>query len=105
MGVSLWEAFVAALLHHAPVVERRSRYADKPALFLERREVAHLEAPGIIDLRLTRQGWTQLRDRLGGDARVRHDARRRDWVELRLRTTQDITDLDTVLATAATLNS
>jgi hypothetical protein len=105
MGVSLWEAFVASLLNHAPVVERRSRYADKPALFLERREVAHLEAPGVIDLRLTRQGWVQLRDRLGGDARVHYDAKRRDWVELRLRTTQDITDLDTVLATAATLNS
>ncbi|HZE49501.1 MAG TPA: luciferase family protein [Jatrophihabitantaceae bacterium] len=105
MGVSLWEAFVAGLLNHAPVVERRSRYADKPALFLERREIAHLEAPGVIDLRLTRQGWTQLRDRLGGDARVRYDARRRDWVELQLRTTQDVVDLDAVLAATAAHNS
>jgi len=70
MGMSIWEAFVASLLNHAPVVERRSRYADKPALFLERREVAHLEAPDVIDLRLTRPGWTQLRDRLGGDAQL-----------------------------------
>ena len=105
MGVSLWEAFVTALLHHAPVVERRSRYADKPALFLERREVAHLEAPGVIDVRLTRQGWAQLRDRLGGDTRVRHDPSRRDWVELQLRTAQDVADLDAVLAATAAHNS
>ena len=105
MGVSLWEAFVAALLQHAPVVERRSRYADKPALFLERREIAHLEAPGVIDVRLTRPGWAQLRDRLGGDARVRHDPSRRDWVELRLHTAQDVVDLDAVLAATAAHNS
>ncbi|HEY3714996.1 MAG TPA: luciferase family protein [Jatrophihabitantaceae bacterium] len=93
------------MLRHAPVLERRSRYADKPALLLERREVAHLEAPGIVDVRVTRRGWTQLRDRFGTDPRIRHDRNRRDWIELHLRTAQDIADLDTVLATAATLNS
>jgi hypothetical protein len=105
MGMSIWDAFVAGVPNHAPVVERRSRYADKPALFLERREVAHLEAPGVIDVRLTRQGWAQLRDGLGGDARVRYDAKRRDWVELQLRTTQDVADLDAVLAATAAHNS
>jgi len=34
--------------------ERRSRYADKPALFIGNREIAHSEAPGVIDLRITR---------------------------------------------------
>ena len=47
----LWEAFVVALLATGPAVERRSRYGDKPALFAARREIAHLEAPGVIDLR------------------------------------------------------
>jgi hypothetical protein len=30
---------------------------DKPALFVGSREIAHLEAPGVIDLRITRAGW------------------------------------------------
>jgi hypothetical protein len=32
-GDALWEAFVIAMLAVGPVVERRSRYGDKPALF------------------------------------------------------------------------
>jgi hypothetical protein len=42
--------------------ERRSRYGDKPALFTASREIAHMEAPGVIDLRITRAGWWQVKE-------------------------------------------
>jgi hypothetical protein len=52
-----WEAFVTAMLATGSAHEQPSRYGNKPALYIQSREVAHLEAPGIIDLRITRQGW------------------------------------------------
>jgi antitoxin YefM len=56
----VWEAFVLAMLAAGPVAERRSRYGDNPALFSASREIAHLEAPGVIDVRITRAGWSQV---------------------------------------------
>jgi hypothetical protein len=50
---SLWEAFVADMLSTGKAHERRSRYGHKPAVYVEDREVAHLEAPGVIDVRIT----------------------------------------------------
>jgi hypothetical protein len=66
-GDMLWEAFVVAMLAAGPAVERRSRYGDKPALFTASREIAHLEAPGVIDLRITRAGWSRVRRLTGSD--------------------------------------
>lgn len=101
----LWEAFVTAMLAAGPAYERRSRYGGKPALFIEGREIAHLEAPGVIDLRITRQGWSQARDGYGGNPAVRHDPLRRDWIELHLRSPADLDHLTRLLAIAATENA
>ena len=79
---TVWEAFIIAMLAAGPVAERRSRYADKPALFSASREIAHLEAPGVIDVRITRAGWSQVKNRFGADPAVRRDPSRRDWIEL-----------------------
>jgi Family of unknown function (DUF5519) len=100
-----WDAFVTAMLAVGPAHERRSRYGDKPALFIEGREIAHLEAPGVIDLRITRQGWSQARGGYGDDPAVRHDPSRRDWIELRLRTPADLDRLAGLLAIAAAENA
>jgi hypothetical protein len=62
-GDAFWEAFVLAMLAAGPAAERRSRYGDKPALFSAGREIAHLEVPGVIDVRITRAGWSQVKDR------------------------------------------
>ena len=81
-GDPRWEAFVTAMLAVGHATERRSRYGDKPALFSGRREIAHCEAPGVIDLRITWAGWLRARDEFGGDPAVRHDPARHDWIEL-----------------------
>lgn len=86
----LWEAFVLAMLAASPAVKRRSRYGEKPALFTASREIAHLEAPGVIDLRITRAGWSRVKDRFGADPAVRRDPSRRDWIELHLDSAADL---------------
>jgi hypothetical protein len=100
-----WDAFVTAMLAAGPSHERRSRYGEKPALFIEGREVAHLEAPGIIDLRITRHGWSQARDEYGDDPAVHRDPARRDWIELRLRSPGDLDRLTRLLVIAAAENA
>jgi len=100
-----WEAFVTAMCSAGPVRERRSRFGDKPALFAGSREIAHLEAPGVIDLRITHAGWAQVRDDFGQDAAVRHDRSRRDWIELRLQSVADLDRLGRLLAVAMTANA
>jgi Family of unknown function (DUF5519) len=103
-GDMLWEAFVVAMLAAGPAVERRSRYGDKPALFTAGREIAHLEAPGVIDLRITRAGWLRVRDRFGADPAVRRDRSRRDWIELHLNSAAELDRLDGLLAAAMAAN-
>lgn len=100
-----WDAFVTAMLAAGPAYERRSRYGDKPALFIEGREIAHLEAPGVIDLRITRRGWSQARGDYGGDPAVRHDPSRRDWIELHLGSPADLDRLAGLLVIAAAGNA
>jgi hypothetical protein len=100
-----WDAFVTAMLETGPAYERRSRYGDKPALFIESREIAHLEAPGVIDLRITQQGWSRAKGDYVGDPTVRHDASRRDWIELHLRSPADLDHLAGLLVIAAAENA
>jgi hypothetical protein len=100
-----WEAFVTAMLAAGPATERRSRYGDKPALFAGSREIAHLEAPGVIDLRITRAGWARVREDFGYDAAVHHDPARRDWIELHLRSPADLDRLGTLVAVSMAANA
>lgn len=80
----VWEAVVELLLPLGAVTERRSRYGDKPALVVGgQREIVHWEAPGVVDVRITRQGWRHIGPTYAHDPRVRRRGRS-DWVELHL---------------------
>jgi hypothetical protein len=102
---TLWDAFVAAVLPLGRVHERVSRYGDKPALLVDNRETAHLEAPGVIDLRITQAGWSQVRDQFGGDRAVREEKTRRDWLELGLESAAELDRLAPLLAAAVISNA
>jgi hypothetical protein len=104
-GDMLWEAFVVAMLEAGPAVESRSRYGDKPALRTAIREIAHLEAPGVIDLRITRTGWSRVKDRFSADPAVRRDPSRRDWIELSINSAADLGRLAELLAAAMAANA
>jgi hypothetical protein len=101
----LWDAFVNVMLSIAPAEERRSRYGDKPALVLAGREIAHCEAPGVIDLRITRTGWSQAQDSYAADPAVRRDPSRRDWIELHLSSAADLERVRGLLTIAMAANS
>jgi Family of unknown function (DUF5519) len=76
-----------------------------PALFAAKREIAHLEAPGVIDLRITRAGWSWVREDFLDDPAVRRDPSRRDWIELHLRSTADLDRLGGLLTVAMAANT
>jgi Family of unknown function (DUF5519) len=99
-----WDQFVAVMLAAGPARERASRYGDKPALFAGSREIAHLEGPGVIDLRITRAGWSRVGADFGHDPAVRHDPARRDWIELHLQSVADLDRLGRLLTTAMAAN-
>jgi hypothetical protein len=104
-GDLLWDAFVLLMLTAGAVQERDSRYGDKPALVAGSREIAHLEAPGVIDLRITRDGWSRVSADFGDDPAVRRDPRRRDWIELHLSSLADLDRLGPLLRTAMAANA
>ena len=99
-GEALWDQFVTIMLAAGPAQERPSRYGDKPALLAGRREIAHLEAPGVIDLRITRTGWSRVGAGFAEDPAVVRDASRRDWIELHLQSADDLDRLRQLLAAA-----
>jgi hypothetical protein len=104
-GGPLWNAFVDAMLRAGHADERQSRFGNKPALFVASREIAHLEAPGVIDLRITSAGWTQAKPRYGSDPAVHRDPSRRDWIELHLSSRADLGRLGDLLAIAMAANA
>lgn len=104
-GDVLWDRFVTAMLAAGPAQERPSRYGDKPALFAGHREIAHLEAPGVIDVRITRAGWSRVSAGFGDDPAVRHDPARRDWIELHQHSVADLDRLRQLLTTAMAANA
>jgi Family of unknown function (DUF5519) len=61
-------------------------FAPGPALWVGKREIAHFDANGTLDVRLT---WPVIRERraeLDADDRVSLRASRSDWLEVRLAT-------------------
>ena len=103
-GDPLWNAFVGAMLRSGHADERRSRFGDKPALFVADREIAHLEGPGVIDLRITSAGWSQAKSRYGDDPAVHRDPSRRVWIEIHLGSRADLRRLRDLLAIAMAAN-
>ena len=104
-GDPLWNAFVDAMLRAGHADERQSRFGNKPALFVASREIAHLEAPGVIDLRITSAGWTQAKARFGSDPALCRDPSRRDWIEIHLGSRADLGRLGDLLAIAMAANA
>jgi hypothetical protein len=100
-----WSAVLALCEELAPVEVRRSRFAPKPAIFLGRREFAHWEGPGRVDLRVTSKAWRGLAAEFGGDPAVEHDPGRRDWVDLELRSDEDVHRLRPLFAAAVRANA
>lgn len=105
MTDAIWNAFVTHALRLGATDERPSRFADKPALWVHDREIAHCEVSGVIDLRITAAGWRTVRDRFGTDPAVTKLATRRDWLELHIATPADCDTYAELVAQAVASNS
>jgi hypothetical protein len=68
----------------------KGAFAPVPAVWVGRREVAHFDADGSLDARLTRTVIRQRGPELGSDDRVIFGARISDWPELRLSSPDDL---------------
>ena len=83
----VWERLVTI----PAVREERSSYKDAPALWVDGREIAHLEGDDRLDLRLTRGEIRTRRAALRADARVRlRPSTSADWLEVRVLVPDDI---------------
>jgi hypothetical protein len=100
-----WLALLDLCRRLGPVTERRSRFADKPALAVGRREFAHWEGLGLVDLRITAAGWRQHAAKFAADPAVARSASRRDWIDLRLSSVADVDRLRPLFETAVIANS
>jgi hypothetical protein len=47
------------------------------------REIACLEEPSVIDLRIAQAEWSRVKDRISADPTVRREPSQRDWIDLR----------------------
>src|SRR5688572_29516240 len=76
------------ILNVGGVVERHSRYKDDLAYWVDSREIAHLEAEDVLDLRLTRALIAEHRTLLKADQRIELRGRS-DWLTVRVRGRED----------------
>lgn len=65
-------------------------FAPGPALWVGTREVAHVDADGSLDVRLTRQVISRRRAELRADQRVSMRPSTSDWIEIRVGGGEDI---------------
>lgn len=77
-----------------------STFGHGEALFVGKREIAHLDGPTTVDIRLTRAGIRERRDELREDPRVDLRRGQSDWLEFTVRTADDA-DAALALLTAA----
>lgn len=100
----VWDAFVELILPMSAVREQPSRYGAKPAIYLNSREIAHSEAPGLIDLRITRPAWGKIQAEWINDPSVTARPGRRDWIELSVTSPSDLVRLSPLVSVAVKAN-
>jgi hypothetical protein len=68
-----------------------STFIDGPAIYVGTREVAHIDAEGALDVRLTKAEIRRRRDVLRSDPRIVLRASSSDWLEVWPSTPEDVT--------------
>jgi hypothetical protein len=89
-----------ALVEIDGVVESDSAFGHGLAFWVNGKEIAHFEGEDAIDIRLTRQGIRQRRERLRSDPRVILRSGTSDWLEVTI-ASSDAEDLAIELVEAA----
>ena len=82
---------VKRLLAREGVEERKSKFADRAALFSRGREFFHLDEPGLADVRIGRRTIRSRMDELRADPNVELRAGSSDWIQVRFASRKDAT--------------
>jgi hypothetical protein len=65
------------------VVEAKSKFADRPAWWIEGKEIAHMDGDSVLDIRLTRQVIRARRDDLGTHPEITfRRSTSAEWIEI-----------------------
>lgn len=80
---------VNQLLAHAGVEERKSRFAEREALFFRGAEIFHLEEPGLADVRLGRRTIRSRKEEFSSDPRIELRPNSSEWVQIRFARRED----------------
>ena len=85
------------------VVEQQSRYKDDLAYWVDGREIAHLEADDVLDLRLTRSAIREKRAELKADPQIELRGSS-DWLTVRVEGPQDASFVTALIRQAVKAN-
>jgi len=100
----LKDSLTESILERFPDVDQRtSRFSERPAFWLGRREIAHYHDGNEIDVRLTRKVIRRLKSELEADRRVQMRGSS-DWVELRFPRRADLARVLELLELACEAN-
>jgi hypothetical protein len=100
----VWKRVVDDLRGLPGIEERRSQFADTPALWVDGHEFLHADLDGSIDVRLTR-AEIRRRDDLGEDRRVYfRRSSSADWIQVFARADDDVPFLVELARAAAHAN-
>jgi hypothetical protein len=86
------------------VVVSDSAFGDGPALWVGRREVAHLDGNDVVDVRLTRPLIRARKASLAADPRITLRRSSSDWLEVRVSTAADVAFAMALVETAVDAN-
>jgi hypothetical protein len=65
------------------IVEAKSRFSDRPAWWIEGKEIAHMDGDSVLDIRLTRRAIRARRDDLGAHREIKfRRSTSADWIEV-----------------------
>jgi hypothetical protein len=91
-----------ALANDAAIGE--STFGEGPAVFVGKREVAHVDAPSTLDVRLTKKAIRERRAELQGDDRVTLRPNQSDWLEFTVGCEGDLVAAEALVAAAIESN-
>jgi hypothetical protein len=80
-------------------------FSPGSAVWVGKREIAHVDRDGLLDIRLTRQVIRDRREELRSDPRIGLRSSSSDWLEIRVETEVDLNDALTLIRAAIAANS
>jgi hypothetical protein len=80
----------ASLLAMDGVIESDGAFGDGPAFWVNGKQIAHFDGDSSVELRITRRVFSEHRERLKADERVRRHGASSDWIDVRFGSGTDV---------------